>query len=188
MNKKRFVPTAVAALVGLSLPAQAQQPQAPYGPGGQPPMPRMMDNGMPFPAPAKRRFAPPAMPEPPVAIDNAPPMTLRFPTPEELQQLVPPEPLTEEQIRKRFEERKKFIQNMMERDRKAAEQYARDFARYQKYQSEQLAEIMKRAEQHRKAVLERIDREMEQALKRFQQRQKEMEQIQSPVEKPEDKR
>ncbi len=183
MNKKRFVPAALATLVGLSAPLHAQQ--GPYG--GQRPMPRMMDNGMPFPppAPAKRQFAPPAMPEPPVAIDNAPPTMSRFPTPEELQRMMPPEPLTEEQIRQRFEERKKFITEMMERDRKAAEKYAQDFARYQKYQSEQLAEIMKRAEAHRKAVLERLDRELEQALQRFRERQQG--QVENPAETSTDK-
>ncbi len=179
MNRKHLLPAAVIALLGIG-GASAQN-----APGAA--MQRMMDNGQPFPPPPpmKRRFAPPAMPEPPVGIDNAPPMMPRFPTPEELQQLVPPEPLTEEQIRKRFEERKQFISEMMERDRKAAEQYAKDFARYQKYQSEQLAEIMKRAEAHRQAVLERIDRELEQALKRFKAQQ---ERITPPVEKPEDKR
>jgi predicted acylesterase/phospholipase RssA len=185
MNKKRFVPAALAAMLGISAPLHAQQ--APYG--GQRPMPRMMDNGMPYPPPApmKRQFTPPAMPEPPVAISDAPPMMPRFPTPEELQQMMPPEPLTEEQIRQRFEERKQFITEMMERDRKAAERYAQDFARYQKYQSEQLAEIMKRAEAHRKAVLERLDRELEQALKRFEEIRREQEQNSSPVEKPSDK-
>jgi len=168
MNKKHFVPAALAAVLGISTPLHAQQTAY----GGEPPMPRMQDNGMPYPPPApmKRRFAPPAMPEPPMAINDAPPMMPRFPTPEEMRQMLPPEPLTEEQIRQRFEERKKFITEMMERDRKAAEKYAQDFARYQKYQSEQLAEIMKRAEARRKAVLERLDRELEQALQRFKER------------------
>ncbi len=186
MIKQSFAAAAVAAVAGLSAPALAQQ--APYGPAGQPVMPQQgMGNAMPWPqqAPMQGQFIPPMMVQPPAAIGNAPPMMARFPTPQELQQLTPPEPLTEEQIRKRFEQRKKYIREMMERDRKAAEKYAQDFARYQKYQAEQLAEMMKRAEEHRKAVLERIDREMEQALKQFQQRQKDTQAAQkAPADKP----
>ena len=95
-----------------------------------------------------------------------------FPTPEELARMTPPEPMTEEKIRQRYAKIKENILKSNEQDRKEAEKYARDFAKYQKYQAEQLHNIMAQAEQHRSNMLTKIAQQEQRELERFRQQQK----------------
>ncbi len=93
-----------------------------------------------------------------------------FPTLEQLKRMVPPEPLTIEKIKQRFTEKREKLKKMIEQDRKRAEQYARDFDRYQKYQALQLAKIMAQAEQQRERMLDRLAEREQQVLKSFKQK------------------
>ena len=95
-----------------------------------------------------------------------------FPTPEELARMTPPEPMTEERILKRYAQLKQAMQKNNEQDRKEAEKYAQDFAKYQKYQAEQLHKIMAQAEQQRNNMLTKIAQQEQRALERFRQQQK----------------
>ena len=94
-----------------------------------------------------------------------------FPSPEELSRMTPPEPLTEEKIRQRFARQKANLQESLERDRKAAEKYASDFARMQKYQADRLAEIMADAEKRREMMLQRLEQREQELLEQFRQQQ-----------------
>ena len=94
-----------------------------------------------------------------------------FPTPDELSRMTPPEPMTEEKIKQRFEKRKARIAETIAHDRKQAEKYAKDFARFQKHQSDQLAKIMARAEKNREALLTRINKREQQVLENFRKRE-----------------
>ena len=83
--------------------------------------------------------------------------------------MTPPEPMTEEKIRQRYAKIKENILKSNEQDRKEAEKYARDFAKYQKYQAEQLRKIMAQAEQQRSNMLTKIAQQEQRALERFRQ-------------------
>ena len=105
-----------------------------------------------------------------------------FPSAEQLSRMLPPEPVTEEAIKKRFAEQRAHLTEELERDRKAAEEYAKDFARMQKYRAEQLAEMMARAEKRREAVVQRLNEREQAILERFRQRQQP--EAEKPAEKP----
>jgi uncharacterized membrane-anchored protein YhcB (DUF1043 family) len=77
--------------------------------------------------------------------------------------------MTEAKIKERFAKRKAAMTEMMERDRKAAEKYAQDYARLQKHQADTLAEIMANAEKRREDMLKRIDDMEKKVLQRFQE-------------------
>ena len=94
-----------------------------------------------------------------------------FPTPEELSRMTPPEPMTAEKIKQRFAKRKARIAETIAHDRKQAERYAKDFARFQKHQADQLAKIMARAEKNREALLTRINKREQQVLENFRKRE-----------------
>lgn len=83
--------------------------------------------------------------------------------------MTPPEAMTEEKIKQRFAQRRGRMEQTIAHDRKEAEKYARDFARYQKFQADKLAEIMARAEKQRETMLNRIDIQETQALEKFNQ-------------------
>ncbi len=122
----------------------------------------------------QNEMMPPAQSMLPKHADFPPPAPRRpdfsgFPTPEELARLAPPEPLTEAKIRQRFAEQREILQKAIEQDRKRAQKYARDFARYQKYQAQQLADIMAQAEQHRQQMLKRLDQREQRVLQNFRQ-------------------
>ncbi len=132
----------------------------------------LSENGMPLAD--HDEMTPPAQSMPLMRADFPPPAPQRpdfsdFPTPEELARLAPPEPLTEAKIRQRFAEQREILQKAIEQDRKRAEKYARDFARYQKYQAQQLADIMAQAEKHRDQMLKRLDQREQQVLENFRQ-------------------
>lgn len=100
-----------------------------------------------------------------------------FPTPDELARLAPsePEPLTEQKIKQQFAQRKAKLSEALDKDRQAADQYAKDFARYQKHQANSLIQLMAKAEKQRVKVLEDLDAQEQRVLQQFQQRQTEAE-------------
>jgi len=126
-------------------------------------MPQGADKIMPGSLP-KPLFTPPPAAKRPVIPD--------FPTPQELARITPPEPMTEAKIKQRFAEQREVLQTAIERDRKRAEKYARDFDRYQKYQAQQLARIMADAERQRESMLKHIDQREQRVLENFRQHQK----------------
>lgn len=93
-----------------------------------------------------------------------------FPTPEELARMTPPEPVTEDKIRQRFAKQKARVEKIIAQDRKRAEKYAKDFARFQKHQADQLAKIMAKAEQQREIMFNNISKREQQVLETFRQR------------------
>ena len=107
-----------------------------------------------------------------------------FPSAEQLSRMLPPEPVTEDAIKQRFADQRARLTEEIERDRKAAEEYAKDFARMQKFRAEQLAEMMGRAEKRREAMLQRLDEREQAVLERFRQRQQP--ESQPPAAKPAD--
>jgi len=94
-----------------------------------------------------------------------------FPSPEELARMAPPEPMTEDKIKQRFAKRLADLNESLDRDRKQAEKYAKDFARLQKFQADRLAEIMAQAEKRREAMVERLKQREQQVLEQFRQQQ-----------------
>jgi hypothetical protein len=132
---------ACQAAVAQSMPANGAKP----GPGG-------------MPAPGMQQPMRPMPPRP-----TLPPL----PTAQELQRMLPPEPPTEEAIKQRFAQQRARLGETLERDRKAAEQYAKDFDRMQKYQAGRLADLMARAEKRREAVMQRLDEHEQSMLERF---------------------
>ena len=107
-----------------------------------------------------------------------------FPTPDQLANMIPPEPMTVEKIKSRFAKRKSLLSESMDRDRKSAEKYARDFAKYQKHQAETLAEIMSQAEKRRQQMLQQLELDEQHALSQFEQFQQHAENT-PPVEEAE---
>lgn len=96
------------------------------------------------------------------------PMTFKdFPTADELARMTPPDPMTEEKIKQRFAKRKSVMNKVLEKDRKAAEKYAQEFSRFQKHQSDSLAQLMARAEKRREQMLQRLDEQEQQVLENF---------------------
>lgn len=93
-----------------------------------------------------------------------------FPTPEQLANMAPAEPMTEEKIKARFTQRKAHMTAALERDRKSAEQYARNFARMQKHQADKLADIMANAEKRREKILKSINEQQQRVLENFRNR------------------
>lgn len=160
MIKTSMLSATISAVLFLSSTASAQAPQMPKqdyysapSMGGP-----MKHHGMKPP-----RFTPPP-PPPKMKMPN-------FPSAAELARMAPPEPMTEEKIKARFAKRKAALNEVMDRDRKAAEKYAQDFARLQKYQADRLAEIMSKAEKQREARLKRLDEQEQKMLERFRQSQ-----------------
>lgn len=99
------------------------------------------------------------------------PSMYQFPSPQELARMAPPEPMTEKRIQERFAKQRAQMTEALDRDREAATRYAQDFSRYQKQQSDALAELMARAETRREAMLKRLDEREQQVLERFRQHQ-----------------
>lgn len=162
MTKTVLFSVAIFAASSLSSSAFAQSSQNLPMHGGMPdhhntPMHSTMQQSTNEPS-----FTSPAMPPRPAFAD--------FPTPDELARMVPPEPLTEELIKQRFAKQKETLQKAIDRDRKQAEQYARDFARYQKFQAEQLAKMMEQAEKHREQLIKRLEQREQHMLETFRQR------------------
>ncbi len=155
MIKTSMLSAAITAAMLVSSAGQAQAPQQTQ-PGAN-------DAPMTYPGMNRPRFTPPA---PPARMSMP-----EFPTPEELAEMAPPEPLTEEKIKEQFAKRKAKMTEILERDRKAAEKYAQDYARLQKHQADSLAEIMAKAEQRRQDILQRIDQMEQKVLERFKQNQ-----------------
>ena len=152
MIKSSLLTAAVTAALFTTGSALAQAPQGQQM--APPPMGGPMEREMQRP-----RFTPPPPPQ-------KLPMP-EFPTPDELAEMAPPEPMTEEKIKERFTKRKAKIEEAMDRDRKAAEKYAKDYARLQQHQADSLADIMARAEKRRQAILKRIDDMEQMVLERF---------------------
>ena len=94
-----------------------------------------------------------------------------FPTPDQLANMIPPEPMSAGKIMSRFAKRKTLLSESLDRDRQSAEKYARDFAKYQKHQAEMLAEIMSKAEKRRQQMLQRLDLDEKHALAQFEKYQ-----------------
>ena len=109
----------------------------------------------------------PHMTPPPV---EAPMKFADFPSAEELARMTPPKPMTEEKIKQRFAQRKTMLNKVLEKDRKAAEKYAQEFSRYQKHQSDSLAQLMARAEKRREQMLQRLDEQEQRVLENFRKR------------------
>ena len=152
MIKTTLYTTALLAAYSLTISAFAQNTQNMHEQMQQ-------HHNMAMQAPA---FKPPKAPQRP--------MFTEFPTPDELSRMTPPEPMTEEKIKARFAKRKAHVEEIVAQDRKHAEKYAKDFARFQKHQADQLAKIMSRAEKQRAAMLGRIDKREQRVLENFRQR------------------
>ena len=150
----------LTALLTFSFNVMAQAPAQTYMP--QHPMHQKtmpMQGNMPFPSPMENQNGFSNMPFP------------NFPTPEEMAKLTPPEPMTIDKIKSRFAQRKTMLTESLERDRKSAEKYARDFAKYQKHQADMLAEIMAKAEQRRNDMLVGLENQEKDALVQFEEYQ-----------------
>jgi uncharacterized membrane-anchored protein YhcB (DUF1043 family) len=105
---------------------------------------------------------------------NLAPLTFAdFPTREEMARLAPPEPepLTEGKIRQQFAQRKEQLKEALNRDRAAAEQYAREFARFQEHQANSLVRLMAEAEMRRVRMLEDLNLREQHALEQWRQQQ-----------------
>ena len=163
MYPKSLIALAItsASMLAASAYAQSMPDNMPMN-GDMPHHGMMIQDEMMQQATAQPFFTPPPTPERPSFAE--------FPTPDELSRLVPPEPLTEVKIKQRFANQRETLQKAIAQDRKRAEQYARDFARYQKYQAEQLANIMAAAEKQRELMLKRLDQREQRVLENFRQR------------------
>lgn len=137
-------------------------------PGNMPPPPMPMnmpmDGPMHHPDMQRPRFNPPPRPQRP-----QPP---ELPSWDELARIAPPAPMTADKIKEMFAKRREKMSEMLEMDRNAAQKYAEDFARLQKYEADYLDKIMERAEKRRQQMLERLDTSEKVALERFEERQK----------------
>lgn len=165
MKKSTCIATAALALISFNQYASAQQPSPPTDAYQHPMMPMdhpmMRDSGMPHP-----------MRQPGLQHPEMPPRFMpEFPSAQELARMAPPEPMTEEKIKQRFARQKADLQASIERDRKAAEKYASDFARLQKYQADRLAEMMARAEERREQMMQRLQQREDQVLQQFREQQ-----------------
>lgn len=160
MNKATLYSIAMLATYSIAGNSFAQNSQA--MPGHQ-----QMQHHMNMPM-HQQNMKPPAFKNP--GMPQRPTFS-EFPTPDELARMTPPEPMTEEKIKQRFEKRKARIAEHIQMDRKQAEKYAKDFARFQKHQADQLAKIMARAEKSREDLLARINKREQQALENFRKRQ-----------------
>lgn len=146
MIKNSIKTSVMAAAFLIYNPAFAQM--APYS---QQPGAIKQPHMMPPPAEAPMKFA-------------------DFPSAEELARMTPPKPMTEEKIKQRFAQRKTMLNKVLEKDRKAAEKYAQEFSRYQKHQSDSLAQLMARAEKRREQMLQRLDEQEQRVLENFRKR------------------
>ena len=167
MHFKTMISATMIMLMGLAGHVQAMPPQSGYT------MPEKMSKHagkMPYRSMPRPQYPRPPKPD--------------FPSAEQLSRMLPPEPVTEDAIKQRFAEQRAHLTEELDRDRKAAEEYAKDFARMQKYRAEQLAEMMARAEQRREAMLQRLDEHEQAILQRFRQRQQPDAEV--PAEKPAD--
>lgn len=164
-------------IFSLLFPASAVQAQnyPPFNPNFQAP---------PAPADTYDLYAPNSK-QPPVAeFGNPPafspapgslkhyPQLMDFPTPEEMAKMKPASQVTEETIKQRFAEQKEILQKQLDKDRAAADEYAKNFAEYQKLRADQLAQIMKRAEISRQAVMIQLEEAEKNALAKFKSMQK----------------
>ena len=145
MKSRFWIAASAASLIMVSPLTSAQSPY----PEGRPmtPPPMMMQK------PMQR----PPMPE--------------FPSPQALARMAPPEPMTEEKIKQRFAKQLADLEERLERDRKAAEKYAKDFARLQKFRADRLAEIMADAEERRQGMVKRLKEQEQNILQRFREHQ-----------------
>jgi hypothetical protein len=159
MKKMTLISASALAVLTVSGVLHAQQPSPAFEP--HPMMPMMHGENMPHP------MYHPEFDRP----DMSPRMMPGFPSPEELARMAPPEPMTEEKIKQRFEKHKAALQESLDRDRKAAEKYAQDFARFQKYQADRLAEIMADAEKRREAMMQRLEQQEQRVLEDFRSQQ-----------------
>lgn len=156
MKTSTFITTTALALLSFTHLASAQQ---------TPPLPHhqmMQQDNMPYHPMYHPDFQRPQRP---------PRFMTEFPSPDELARMAPPEPMTEEKIKQRFAKQKADLEANLERDRKAAERYAKDFARLQKFQADRLAEIMAKAEERRVEMLQRLEQQEKQVLEQFRQQQ-----------------
>jgi len=96
-----------------------------------------------------------------------------FPTPQELEQMTPPEPMTAEKITQQFSLHRKNLHKAIEEDKKAADKYARDFARYQQHQAKLLKTILDNASKQRLLAIQRLNQREEQAMAHFIKNQQE---------------
>ena len=167
MTSKRLISATLLSGLFMSPSAVATDPDYPRIPReampDRMPMYDMPPRGMSMP-----RFNQP----PPTSFSD-------FPTAAELASMMPSEPVTEEQIKQRFSARKEKLKKMLDQDRKAAVEYAQDFSRYQKQQSDNLVKLMARAEKRRTAIFKRLEEQEKRVLEQFRQRN------QAPEEEPE---
>ncbi len=168
MKISTLISTTTLALISFNLPVSAQQPAPIQNQHSKMHEPMMNGQGMQMHRPDMR----PPMRPPEFMPPNRPPrMMPDFPSPQELARMAPPEPMTEEKIKQRFAKQKEELQASLDRDRKAAEKYASDFARLQKYQADRLAEMMARAEDRRAQMLQRLEEQEKRVLEQFREQQ-----------------
>ena len=85
--------------------------------------------------------------------------------------------MSEKTIQEFYAKRRADLQERIEEDREAANEYAMEFEKLQKHESESLKRMMERAEQRYQAMLQRLDEKEKRALERFKQ-------LNTPAEKP----
>ncbi len=166
MKISTLISTTTLALISFNLPLAAQQQIPSY-----PQHPQMHQSMMNGPMMHGQDMRPPMRPPEFKRPDMPPRFTPDFPSPQELARMAPPEPMTEEKIKQRFAKQKEDLQANLDRDRKAAEKYAADFARFQKYQADRLTEIMARAEERRGQMLQRLEEQEKRVLLQFREQQ-----------------
>lgn len=159
MKKTTLISAALLATFSFTGTSFAQNPQS---------MPDHGNMQHHMSSPMQHQNMPPAAFKPAGAPPR--PAFTEFPTPEELARMTPPEPMTEEKIKQHFAKRIARINETIALDRKRAEKYAKDFARYQKHQADQLAKIMAKAENQRERLLNRIKKHEQKALENFRKR------------------
>lgn len=76
-------------------------------------------------------------------------------------------PLTEEIIKKRFGHQLAITKRQMAVDKKQAEVYAANFARYQKAQAEALKQMMAQSEKQRQMIIKRLEIQQQILLEQF---------------------
>ena len=151
----------LVATIGLSGTALAQAPTMQGEVKSYQGMPRQ--TSAPRQIMKHPQYTPPPVAQRPAFVD--------FPTPQELARMTPPDPLTEQTIKQHFTKMKERAEKINAQDRKQAEKYAHDFARYQKFQAEQLKKMMDRAEQQRARILARIEEREQRMLEHFRELQ-----------------
>jgi len=78
-----------------------------------------------------------------------------------------PKPMTEDVLKKRFDIQLKITKQQMAFDKRQADAYAANFARYQKQQADDLHKMMAQAEKQRQFTIKRLESQQQYFLTQF---------------------